>query len=313
VTSEAPLALEVPAPEAGQRLDRFLAARLPQLSRARLQGLIRDGHLEEGGQPVSNSSRRVREGERYRLVIPPLRPAVPGPEALPLDILFEDEHLVVLVKPAGMVVHPSPGHAGGTLVNALLAHCQGSLSGIGGVERPGIVHRLDREVSGVLVAAKHDRAHIGLAGQFSVHSVERIYEGIVHGVPRFAGGTVDAPIGRHPQDRLRMAVLQRGGKRAVTRWQRVAVAGDRLARVAVTLETGRTHQIRVHMSHLGHPLVGDRLYGRRRSLPPGLPDVGERILLHARHLGFVHPMTGEHLAFTSAPPPLFDAVMMAAA
>lgn len=298
--------LEVPEAQGGLRLDRFLAAGLPELSRARLQALLRDGHLDEGGRPVRDPSRRVRPGERYRLTVPPPTPADPAPEERALEILFEDEHLLVLVKPAGVVVHPSAGHAEGTLVNALLAHCRGSLSGIGGVERPGIVHRLDKEVSGVLVVAKHDRAHIGLAGQFSVHSVERVYEGIAWGVPRSAEGTVDAPIGRHPGDRLRNAVLRAGGKRAVTHWRRLEAAGTRAARMELRLETGRTHQIRVHLAHLGHPLVGDRLYGGRR---PALPVRLDRILLHARVLGFTHPVTGDALRFESPPPPLFARVL----
>lgn len=297
--------------DAGQRLDRLLAARLPDLSRARLQDLVRGGHVSEGGHPATDPSRRVRPGELFRLVVPPLLPARPTAEAMPLEILFEDEHLIVLVKPAGLVVHPAPGHAGGTLVNALLAHCAGSLSGVGGVERPGIVHRLDKEVSGVLVAAKHDRAHIGLAGQFSVHSVDRVYEGVAWGLPGPAAGTVDAPIGRHPTDRLKMAVVRgTNGKRAVTRWRLLEAAGTRASRLEVRLETGRTHQIRVHLASLGHPLVGDRVYGPRQ--PPaaaaGLPRL-DRILLHARGLGFTHPVTGERMAFESPAPDLFARVL----
>jgi 23S rRNA pseudouridine1911/1915/1917 synthase len=298
--------------EGGLRLDRFLAVRLPELSRARLQALVRDGRLTTAlaGDAVRDPSRRVRPGERYALEVPPPEPADPAAEeGRALEVLFEDEHLLVLVKPAGLVVHPAPGHRGGTLVNALLAHCKGSLSGIGGVERPGIVHRLDREVSGVMVAAKHDRAHIGLAGQFSVHSVDRVYEGVVWGVPGAPSGTVDAPIGRHPADRLRMAVVRgTGGKRAVTHWRRLAAAGTRAARLEVRLETGRTHQIRVHLASRGHPLLGDRLYGRR--LPPGAEPLAlDRILLHARRLGFAHPVTGERLAFESPAPPLFDRIL----
>ena len=197
----------------------------------------------------------------------------------------------------------------GTLVNALLAHCGSSLSGIGGVQRPGIVHRLDREVSGVLVVAKHDRAHIGLSGQFTVHSVRRVYEGLVWGCPRLAHGTVDAPIGRHVQDRLRQAVLRAGGKRAVTHWRRLESAGTTAARLELRLETGRTHQIRVHLAHLGHPLIGDRLYGRGRTPPVAVREaVGGlgRILLHARELGFRHPITGQELAFTAPTPAVLD-------
>ena len=301
--------LEVPAEAEGERLDRFLASRLPDMSRARLQALLRDGNLEEGGQPASDPSRRVRPGERYRLVVPPPRPADPALEERELRVLYEDSHLIVLVKPAGVVVHPAPGHSGGTLVNALLAHCKGSLSGIGGVERPGIVHRLDKEVSGVLVVAKDDRTHVGLAGQFTVHGVERVYEGVVWGVPGAAQGTIDAPIGRHPQDRLRMAVVRAGGKRAVTRWRLLEAAGTRAARLEVRLETGRTHQIRVHLAQLGHPLLGDRLYGARPPRGAQLPVRLDRILLHARRLGFEHPITGERLVFDEPPPAEFDRIL----
>jgi 23S rRNA pseudouridine1911/1915/1917 synthase len=303
--------LAVGEAEGGLRLDRFLASRLPGLSRARLQALVREGRLlgDAGGDAVRDPSRRVRPGERYALEVPPPAPADPAAEeGRELEVLFEDEHLLVLVKPAGLVVHPAPGHRGGTLVNALLARCKGSLSGIGGVERPGIVHRLDREVSGVMAVAKHDRAHVGLAGQFSVHSVDRVYEGIAWGVPAAASGTIDAPIGRHPTDRLRMAVVRHGGKRAVTHWRRLAAAGTRASRLELRLETGRTHQIRVHLASRGHPLLGDRLYGRQ--LPKGAAPLPlDRVLLHARRLGFVHPVTGERLAFESPAPPEFDRIL----
>lgn len=306
--------LEARGEDDGQRLDRFLAARLPELSRARLQNLVRAGHLRQDGRSIAEPGRRVKPGERFELEVPPPRPAEPAAEASKLHVLFEDEHLLVMVKPAGVVVHPAPGHAEGTLVNALLAHCGGSLSGIGGVLRPGIVHRLDREVSGVMVVAKHDRAHIGLAGQFSVHSIERVYEAVVWGLPATTGGTIDRPIGRHPVDRKRMAVVRHGGKRAVTHWRLLEAAGTRAARLAFTLETGRTHQIRVHGASLGHPIVGDRVYGRHREgrLPPAALDaIGglDRILLHARRLGFVHPITGERLSFDEPPPALFADVL----
>src|SRR4051812_12845707 len=315
--------LEVPAEAGGERLDRFLASRLSDMSRARLKALLRDGNLEEGGQPASNPSRRVRPGERYRLLVPPPKPPGPapgkrgvrGPHPGPPPILLGEPARGVGPPPppprGGPPGHPppAPGHSGGTLVNALLAHCKGSLSGIGGVERPGIVHRLDKEVSGVLVVAKDDRTHIGLAGQFTVHSVERVYEGIVWGVPSTAQGTIDAPIGRHPQDRLRMAVVRAGGKRAVTRWRLLEAAGTRAARLEVRLETGRTHQIRVHLAHLGHPLLGDRFYGARPPRGAQLPVRLDRILLHARRLGFEHPITGERLVFDEPPPAEFDRIL----
>lgn len=309
-----PDVLEVRAAEAqaGQRVDQVLAAALPELSRSRLQALLRGGRVMLGGIAITDSARRVRAGDAFTLTVPPVRSAVPAAQAIPLDVLFEDEHLIVLVKPAGLVVHPAAGHEDGTLVNALLAHCGGSLSGIGGVARPGIVHRLDREVSGVMVAAKHDRAHIGLAGQFSVHSVHRVYEAAAWGVPRLPRGTIDAPVGRHPQDRLRMAVVRRNGKRAVTRWRLIEAAGGRASRLDVSLETGRTHQIRVHLAHLGHPLIGDRLYGRGRTAPAAAQAAVaelDRILLHARELGFEHPLSGERMTFTTPPPLLFAAVL----
>jgi 23S rRNA pseudouridine1911/1915/1917 synthase len=212
-----------------------------------------------------------------------------------------------------MVVHPAPGHAAGTLVNALLAHCGASLSGVGGVRRPGIVHRIDRDVSGLLVVAKHDRAHVGLAAQLTVHSVHRVYDAVVWGVPGAAGGRIDGPIGRDPKDRLRMAIVP-GGKRAVTHWAMTAAAGLVAARLDVRLETGRTHQIRVHLASRGHPIVGDRLYGRRPSrTPPARAAVAlkglDRLLLHARELGFTHPVTGERVALTAPSPPLFTRLL----
>ncbi len=305
-------AVRVAAGQAGQRLDAFLAAVLPELSRARLQALVREGQVRVSGAAIADPARRVKPGEEIEVAVPAPVDAAPRPQALALDILFEDEHLVVLEKPAGLVVHPAAGHDDGTLVNALLAHCGDSLSGVGGVRRPGIVHRLDKDVSGVLVVAKHDRAHIGLAAQFSVHAVDRVYEGIVWGLPQ-AAGRIDRPIGRDPGERKRMAVVP-GGKRAVTHWRLLAAAGTRAARLAVELETGRTHQIRVHLASIGHPLVGDRLYGR--ALPKGVPEAIraelrrlDRILLHARELGFAHPITGERLRFSRPAPELFDRIM----
>jgi 23S rRNA pseudouridine1911/1915/1917 synthase len=224
--------------------------------------------------------------------------------------VFEDAHLLVLDKPAGMVVHPAPGHARGTLVNALLAHCAGSLSGIGGVLRPGIVHRLDKDVSGLLVVAKHDRAHIGLAAQFSVHRIERAYEAIAWGVPAHASGAIDRPIGRHPRDRKRMAVVE-SGKRALTHYRVLEAFGDLAARLDVALATGRTHQIRVHLGTLGLGIIGDPVYRPRRRPQPGpalrtMLASFARIALHARRLGFQHPISGEWQQFDRPPPPGFD-------
>jgi 23S rRNA pseudouridine1911/1915/1917 synthase len=296
--------------DAGQRLDKFLANRWPELSRARLQDLIAAGELRRDDAVITEGSSRVKPGQSYALRVPEPRPALPQAETLPLDVVFEDEHLVVLDKPAGLVVHPAPGHARGTLVNALLAHCADSLSGIGGVLRPGIVHRLDKDVSGLLVVAKHDRAHVGLAAQFSVHRIERRYQAIVWGVPPRPSGSVDRPIGRHPKDRKRMAVVE-GGKRALTHYRMAEAFGTLAARLELALATGRTHQIRVHLAALGLGIIGDPVY---RS--PRRPRIGaalrryltdfERIALHAYRLGFVHPVTGEWRIFERPPPAALD-------
>ena len=303
----------VDAAATGSRVDAFLARRAPELSRSRIQTLMADGMIRCNGVVIKDASRRVKAEEELEIIVPAPVVANPSAESVALDILFEDEHLLVLVKPAGMVVHPAPGHSAGTLVNALLGHCADSLSGIGGVKRPGIVHRIDREVSGILVVAKHDRAHIGLSAQFTVHSVERVYDAIVWGVPRSPASTIDRPIGRHPKDRLRMAVVA-GGKRAVTRYRVIEVAGMRASRLKVELETGRTHQIRVHLASIGHPIVGDRVYGKPRgggegaALSEALRQL-DRLALHARVLGLTHPVTGERLRFEVEPPPLFGELL----
>jgi 23S rRNA pseudouridine1911/1915/1917 synthase len=287
--------------EAGERLDRALAE-LAGVPRARAQRWIEAGRVRLAGAPA-RASRRVLEGER--IVADPPEPEVSAlrPEPIPLPILHEDAHLVVVDKPAGLVVHPAPGHPGGTLVNALLYHCR-ELAGVGGVRRPGIVHRLDRGTSGVMVVAKHDEAHLALAAQFHDHTVERVYLAFVRGAPGADVGRVDRPIGRHPRDRKRMSVAARGGRAARTAW-RVRTRWPRLgvALLEVRPETGRTHQIRVHLASAGLPLLGDAVYGRggRREAKALAPDL-RRPALHAAVLGFDHPATGERLRFEAPLP-----------
>ncbi len=298
--------------DAGLRLDKYLATKLPQFSRARLQALLAAGEVRRDGVQIAEGSARVKPGQRFTVSVPAPRPASPLPEAVALDVLFEDEHLLVLEKPAGMVVHPAPGHGSGTLVNALLDHCAGSLSGVGGVLRPGIVHRLDKDVSGLMVVAKHDRAHVGLSAQFTVHRIDRAYEAVVWGVPPTPAGRIDLPIGRHPRHRKRMAVVA-SGKPAVTHYRMLDAAGTSAARLRIGLETGRTHQIRVHLGTLGLGIVGDRIY-RPRRLPKVSDRLGRdiaglaRIALHARRLGFEHPMTGDKMSFDRPPPIVFDSI-----
>lgn len=289
----------------GWRLDRALAAAVPTLSRERIKALIASGAVRDGaGASVRDPAARARCGGAYTIVVPEPEPAHNLPQDIALDIVFEDEHLLVVDKPAGMVVHPAAGNPDGTLVNALLHHCAGRLSGIGGVARPGIVHRIDKDTSGLLVVAKTDRAHEGLAAQFARHSIERVYQAIVAGVPAAAEGKVDAPLARSAANRQKMAIVEGArGKRAVTRWKRLAALRE-AALVECRLETGRTHQVRVHMASLGHPLVGDPVYGRTR---PAHRDILKRLdfcrqALHAAALGFVHPVSKENLTFKSPLP-----------
>ena len=313
------------------RLDKALAREVPEqasLSRSRLMKMIAEGNVLRDGLPVTDPKSKVAQGEVYTLLLAPAEDYHALPEAIPLTILYEDADLIVIDKPAGMVVHPAPGTPSGTLVNALLHHCGDTLSGIGGEKRPGIVHRIDKDTTGLLVVAKSDRAHHGLARQFEAHSVNRHYIALVHGAPDAAdprlrgtkgvtfetGGIVRIATGlaRHKTDRQRQAVVWDGaGRHAVTRARVVENYGDAAALVDCWLETGRTHQIRVHMSHAGHGLLGDQTYGGRRRLSPKL--VGEkaaqagngfpRQALHAATLGFIHPVTGEELEFESPLPP----------
>ena len=290
---------QVSAADAGHRLDAFLAQR-SGLSRARIQRLIADEHVLLGGHPAKPSA-PVGAGQQVRLIVPPAEPLRLRPEAIPLDILFEDEDLLVVNKPAGLVVHPGAGHTTGTLVHALLAHCQ-RLPGIGGVERPGIVHRLDRDTSGVMVVAKTDTAHQSLSAQFKARVVRKRYLALAHGQLARDSGTIEAAIGRRERDRKRMGVRREGGREARTGY-RVLRRLPEMTLVALRLETGRTHQIRVHLAHIGHPVVGDRVYGGRseRRARAGV-EPAERQMLHAWRLGFRHPRTGAWLEFAAPPP-----------
>jgi 23S rRNA pseudouridine1911/1915/1917 synthase len=306
--------------EVGQRLDRFLALRLPTLSRSRLQALIRAGEVTRQGAPVADLGGRVKAGEIYEVHVPAPVAAEPAPETIPLAVVYEDAHLIVIDKPKDMPAHPGAGHASGTLVNALLAHCGASLSGIGGVKRPGIVHRLDKDTTGLLVVAKTDAAHQALAQQFAAHGadgkLERGYRALVWGAPERPRGAVDAPLGRSGSNRTKMAVVAgERGRRAVTHYRVLETFPGRAAKplaslLHLTLETGRTHQVRVHMAHIGHPLLGDMTYGAgyrgsARKLGPHAEAVVEalgRQALHAAELKFEHPVTGKRLAFESPLP-----------
>lgn len=295
---------EIGALQDGLRLDRALADLLPDLSRERLKTLIAEGRVRSEQPGRINASMKVAEGQTFSITVPAAAPLDAAPQDIPLAIVHEDPDLVVVDKPAGLVVHPAAGNLDGTLVNALLHHCAGQLSGIGGVARPGIVHRIDKDTSGLLVVAKTDKAHEGLARQFKDHSIDRLYAAVVYGYPAPPAGVIDTWIGRSDADRKKMAVHREGrGKHAVTHYRMI----DRLrgaAMVECRLETGRTHQVRVHMAHIGHPLIGDPVYGReRKGFKSILETLGfKRQALHARTLGFIHPVTGAPLLFQSALP-----------
>ena len=280
--------------------------RPPTLSRERLKALISSGQVSnESGTLARDPAMKVIPGARFAVEVPDPTPAHNVAQDIPLVIAYEDEHLIVIDKPAGLVVHPAAGNFDGTLVNALLHHCKGSLSGIGGVERPGIVHRIDKDTSGLMVAAKTDPAHVGLAAQFARHSIDRRYKAIVSGIPRLAAGTIDAPLARSSANRKKIAIVSDGrGKRAVTHYTVIRPLKG-AALVECRLETGRTHQVRVHMASLGHPLVGDPVYGRTRPEHRALLNRlnFKRQALHAAHLGFVHPVTSAALCFDSEIPP----------
>ncbi len=299
---------------AGQRLDQFIHQALPQHSRAFIQKLIADGRVKVADRPAK-ASQRVRVSETIAVTIPAPEPDDARPEPIRLDILHEDADLIVINKRAGMVVHPAAGHRAGTLVNALLHHCRGQLAGIGGVARPGIVHRLDKETSGCLVVAKTDQAHRHLVRQFKSRSVTKIYRAVCRGTLSPPAGRVDTIIGRSDRQRKKMAVLpasRRRGKRAITEY-RVLQQEPELALVELTLHTGRTHQIRVHLAHLGSPVAGDRVYGGRQGSRRSLAGTGrnkiERMMLHAYKLGFDHPTSGKRMELTAPLPPEFASVL----
>lgn len=293
--------LSVDTQDAGARLDRYLADEIPEYSRTFFQSLIKDGAVQVNGS-ASRPRDLVHAGDAIDIAFPEVVVPEILPQNIPLDILYEDNDIIVVNKPKGMVVHPAPGHPDKTLVNALLYHCRGNLSGINGVARPGIVHRIDKDTTGVLVAAKTDAAHRFLARQLAVHSITRVYEAIVYNSFSEETGTIDRPLGRDPRDRKKFAVIA-GGRRAVTHYRVVNNLG-RFAHITCQLETGRTHQIRVHMAYAGHPLLGDPLYG-----PSKCPYRLEGQCLHARTLGFIHPSTKQYMEFEAPLPEYFQKLL----
>ena len=294
--------IEITAEESGERIDALLARLVPELTRSAAQRLLEEGLVTLGGVPVKKN-RRTGPGEVYAALLPEPELPEPEPQDIPLDIVYEDADVVVVNKPRGMVVHPAPGHPDGTLVNALLWHCGASLSGVGGERRPGIVHRIDKDTSGLIIAAKNDFAHLALSAQLADRSLSRVYEAVARGEFRDEAGTVDAPIGRHPTERKRMAVTERGSRPAVTHWEVIARYRG-WTHIRCRLETGRTHQIRVHMAYIGHPLLGDMVYGAKK------PERGlEGQCLHARELKFLHPRTGEAIHLSTELPEYFQQVL----
>ena len=295
--------LEVGAEE--ERLDLWVASQLPDMSRSRIQKIIESGGVLVNGETCTTKKAKLKQGDRLTITIPNPEPLTLTPEDIPLDILYEDEHLLIINKPAGLVVHPSAGHDEGTLVHALLSHCT-DLAGIGGVERPGIVHRLDKDTTGAIVVAKTDHAHQNLQAQIKAKTARREYLGIVYGAPRDAAGTIDLPLGRHPVDRKKQAVVpvEKGGRSAVTHWQIEERLGN-YTLMRFELETGRTHQIRVHSAQIGHPIVGDVVYGRGRSVGVNLPGQA----LHAWRLTLAHPVTGDPLQAVAPIPETFATLL----
>ena len=294
--------IEITAEESGERIDALLARLVPELTRSAAQRLLEEGLVTLGGVPVKKN-RRTEPGEVYAALLPEPELPEPEPQDIPLDIVYEDADVVVVNKPRGMVVHPAPGHPDGTLVNALLWHCGESLSGVGGERRPGIVHRIDKDTSGLIIAAKNDYAHLALSAQLADRSLSRVYEAVARGEFREEAGTVDAPIGRHPTERKRMAVTERGSRPAVTHWEVIARYRG-WTHIRCRLETGRTHQIRVHMAYIGHPILGDTVYGRKK------PELGQSSqCLHAGALCFQHPRDGHPVMVFAELPQYFRDVL----
>lgn len=285
----------------GMRCDTF-AAQQSGLSRSAVQRLMEEGRVRKNGR-IAGKKDQIQPGDQLELLLPDPKPAQAQPEQIPLEIVYEDQDVVVVNKPKGMVVHPAHGHYSGTLVNALMYHCKDSLSGINGILRPGIVHRIDMDTTGSLIVCKNDAAHQAIAEQLKAHSIDRRYRAIVHGVIREDEGTIDAPIGRHPNDRKKMAVCEKNGKSAVTHY-RVLKRFRQYTYIECRLETGRTHQIRVHMAHLRHPLLGDRVYG-----PAKQPFSLEGQTLHAMHIGFIHPSDGRYLELEAPLPAYFETLL----
>lgn len=295
--------------EKNMRLDKFLSAKMPDFSRSRLQKLIADGYVESDEVVIADNSHKVKIGDSFQVTIPPAQEAEPLPQEIALDIVYEDDDIIVVNKAAGMTVHPASGAHDGTLVNALLFHCRGNLSGIGGVKRPGIVHRIDKDTSGLLVVAKNDNAHKFLSEQFAEHSIERTYIAVVYGVPNHLSGKIEGFIGRSKFDRKKMAVTEVGGKYAVTNYKTLQIFGKAAAVVQCNLETGRTHQIRVHLSSIGNALIGDKVYVKNKKSEIALPaelknyvNNFPRQALHAKSLGFIHPRKKEFVQFDSVLP-----------
>ncbi|MDH6105561.1 RluA family pseudouridine synthase [Anabaenopsis tanganyikae CS-531] len=299
------IAFNLEVETAGERLDRYVSQELPELSRSRIQQLIVEGNVKLNHQVCTTKKIPVKPGDRISIKIPEVTHLELQAQDIPLDILYEDDQLLILNKPAGLVVHPAPGHPDGTLVNALLAHCP-HLPGIGGVQRPGIVHRLDKDTTGAIAIAKTDIAYHSLQGQLQAKTARRSYLGVVYGAPKTADGMIDLPIGRHPQDRKKMAVvpIEKGGRSAITHWQ-VAERLGNYTLIHFQLETGRTHQIRVHSAQIGHPIVGDPVYGSGRSLGVNLPGQA----LHAWRLKLQHPVSQEWISFTATPPATFNTLV----